>query len=319
MNQALSPWIEVPFEVQKPQAGLRLDAYLTARLHRYSRAQVQSLISAGRVFLRGRPAKASRKVTAGETVLICYPRRSEPPPEHETLPVIYEDQDFLAVNKPAGVLSHPTDKVVENAATTILKKQFPNLKLHLTHRLDRETSGLLLLAKNSASARALTGQFTARLVHKEYLVIASGRVAWRRKLADSPLGREGLLIKVRQAAGAGQPAATEFHRLCLGRGCSLLRALPRTGRLHQIRVHLAQLGHPVLGDKLYTGTGELYLKAVRRELTAADVRSLGAARQMLHAWQLRLRHPGSGEPLRLAAPPPPDFADCLRENGLTGL
>ena len=311
-----SAWVEVPFEVQKPQEGLRVDAYLALRLHRYSRAEVQRMISGGRVFLRGRAAKPAARVRPGETVTIRYPRLEEPPPTCESLSVLFEDDWLLAVNKPAGVLSHPTDKISANCATTILRRQFPGLRLHLLHRLDRETSGVLLFAKDPKSARALTEQFLRRLTQKEYLAIVSGKVRWRTKTVDVPLGKEGLEIKVRQAAGLGQNAVTEFTRLDCGEDSSLLAAMPKTGRLHQIRAHLAHLGHPVLGDKLYTGAGESYMKAVRRELTPEDLKLLGAKRQMLHASILRFKHPATEKPAAVAAPPPQDFIDCLAERGL---
>jgi len=316
MNASAGTWVEVPFEVQKPHDGLRLDSYLAARLHRYSRSQVQRLIDAGRVFLRGRPVKPATRVASGETVLIRYPHHQELPCLHAELPVLYEDEALLAVNKPAPLLCHPTDKIQNNTVTSILKLQFPDLRLHLAHRLDRETSGVLLLAKDPRTARRLAAHFIGRLVKKEYLALVSGEVSWRRRTVDAPLGKENLEIKVRQAVGAGAEARTEFERLACGAGVSLVQARPWTGRLHQIRVHLAHLGHPVLGDKLYTGKGELYLKAVRKTLDEADLAKLGARRQMLHAHRLRLPHPETGQELSLTAPLPEDFSRLLQGAGI---
>ena len=330
-------WIEVPFEVQKPQDGLRLDSYLAARLHRYSRSQVQRLIAQGRVLLRGRPVKPASRVATGETVLIRYPRHEERPCPHAELPVLYEDEVLLAVDKPAPLLSHPTDKIQNNTVTSVLKGQFPGLRPRLAHRLDRETSGVLLLAKDAATARGLAALFVSRKVRKEYLDLTAGEVSWRRKTVDAPLGKEGLEIKVRQAVcavatpccapsgkasgaravGAGAEALTEFEQLASGGGLSLIRARPKTGRLHQIRVHLAHLGHPVLGDKLYTGRGELYMKAVKKTLTEDDLGRLGAPRQMLHAQRLRLPHPATGRELDVCAPLPGDFRSLLQEAGIS--
>lgn len=300
-------WIDVPFEVQKPQHGSRVDAFLTARLHRYSRAEVQRLVAAGRVLLRGRSAKPSSRVADGDLVIVRYPKREDPPPLVERLDVLHEDEWLLAVDKPAGVLSHPTDKVLSNAVTSILKRQRPGLIPRLAHRLDRETSGVLLLSKDAETARLLSRLFIARGVEKEYIAVVLGRVEWESRLVEAAIGREGGEIKVRQAVGHGQAAVTEFTRLSAGPEFSLVSARPRTGRLHQIRVHLASLGHPVVGDKLYIGAGESYMKAVRRELTESDVAALGAPRQMLHARRLRLPHPRTGRPLEISSPPPTDF------------
>jgi len=318
MSSEAGVWVEVPFAVQKDHDGLRLDSYLAARLHRYSRNQVQRLIAAGRVFRPGRTVKPAARVASGETVLIRYPRHEELPCPHLELPVVFEDEQLLVVNKPAPLLCHPTDRVQNNTATSILKRQFPGQRLHLAHRLDRETSGALLLAKDPKTARALAGHFVNRRVRKEYLALVSGRVAWRRMSVDAPLGREDLEIKVRQtvragSASAGAQALTEFSRLFSREKVSLLQARPRTGRLHQIRVHLAHLGHPVLGDKLYTGRGELYMKAVRKTLTDRDMEQLGAPRQMLHAHSLRLPHPVTGRELCVTAPLPEDFRSILSE------
>jgi len=299
--------VEVPFEVQKPQAGLRVDQFLSQRLQRYSRAQVQRMIYEGKVFLRGRRAKASLRLIAGDTVVVKYPKTIEPECRFPSLPVVFEDEYLLAVNKPGDLLSHPTDKIVENAATSILKKQFPATRLFLTHRLDRETSGVLLFAKSSAAARKMSALFAGRGVKKTYLAIVRGRVVWKKLRVDQPLGREGLGIYVRQKTGSGQPAVTEFSLLECGKSASLVSARPLTGRLHQIRVHLAHVGHPILGDKLYTGAGELYMKTVNGTLTKDDLAALGAERQMLHAASVAFAHPMTGEALLIEAAMPADF------------
>lgn len=309
-------WVEVPFEVQKPQDGWRVDAYLAKRLQRYSRSAVQKMIDEGLVKLAGRPVKSATRVSAGQTVVIRYPKREEPPAAVDRLEVLYEDDFLLAVDKPGQVLSHPTDRVVENAVTSIVKKQFPALKLHLAHRLDRETSGVLLMSKDPATAKRMTEAFFEREVEKTYCALVAGRVSWASKEVDAPIDRAGGEILVKQAVGSGQPALTLFQRLAAGRTASLVAARPKTGRLHQIRVHLAHLGHPVVGDKLYTGEGEYYLKAVRKELVDADLETLGAGRQLLHAWKLAMTHPKTRKPLEILAPLPADFLEALAEAGL---
>lgn len=305
-------FVEIPFEVLGPLAGARLDVFLAARLHRYSRARVQALIDEGRVFLGGRAAKASRRMAEGERVIIRYPVREDPPPRVERLEVLFEDSLLLAVNKPGGVLSHPTDKTVRNSVTVILARQFPGQKLHLAHRLDRETSGVLLFAKTPAAARSLNALFIERRIEKRYWAIVSGRVAFSRRVVDLPLGYDNHEVRVRQRIfppGEGVPALTHVRRLALGEEATLVCAWPKTGRLHQIRVHLASLGHPILGDKIYAGDGQAYLKAWRGEAQASG-------RQMLHAESLRLEHPATGKTLRLEAPLPDDFRECLARFGL---
>ena len=312
-------WVDVPFEVPGQSDGLRLDAFLAARLRRYSRAEVQRLIDAGRVEAGTSHPKPSRRVRSGERIVVRYPRRDEGPVRHSVLPVLYEDEALLAVDKPGDLLSHPTDKVHKNTATAVMAAQAPGVGLRLVHRLDRETSGVLLFAKDAAAARSLVAQFSLRRTRKEYLALAAGEAAFSRRTVDEPIGREGGAIKVRQAVaerGAGQAARTEFERLGVGGGISLIRARPGTGRLHQIRVHLAWLGHPVLGDKLYTGGGEAYMKAVRKELCAEDIALLGAPRQMLHAWKLAFEHPMTGRPVEVVAPLPADFCSRMGSAGI---
>jgi 23S rRNA pseudouridine1911/1915/1917 synthase len=299
-------WVEVPFRVLKEHDGMRLDAYLALRLHKYSRARVQKMIDEGRVTLRGRAPKAASRVAWDETVTIRYPRTAEPPVPHETIPLLYEDDAIVVIDKPGGVLSHPTDKILHNTVTTILARQLGR-KVLLAHRLDRETSGAMVLALDSAAARGLYEQFLARAVKKEYLAVVFGEVSWKTKVVDAPIGPEGGEIKVKQAVGRGASAVTAFTRLAATNGLSLVSARPRTGRLHQIRAHLAHLGHPLVGDKLYNGEGEAYMKAVRRELGRADLDALGADRQLLHARRLSFAHPRDGRPLEFLAPVPADF------------
>ena len=299
-------WVEVPFRALKEHAGLRLDSFLVARLHRYSRASVQKLIDDGRVTVGGRGVKASLRLAEGESVLIRYPRTAEPPVPHEVMPILYQDTSLAVIDKPGGTLSHPTDKILHNTVTTILSRQLGR-KVFLAHRLDRETSGVQVLALDADAARSLYEQFLGRTVLKEYLAVVFGAVSWKKKLLDAPLGPQGGEIRVRQAVGAGQPAITEFERLATDGKLSLVSGKPKTGRLHQIRAHLAYLGHPVVGDKLYVGAGEAYMKAVRRELGRADLDALGADRQLLHAWKISFEHPVTGKRLSIEAPVPADF------------
>ena len=167
----------------------------------------------------------------------------------------------------------------------------------------------MVLALDVDAARSLYEQFVAHGVRKEYLAVVFGEVAWAETVVDAPLGEEGKAIRARRAVGGanGQSAVTEFRRLATDGRLSLVSAMPRTGRLHQIRAHLAHLGHPLVGDKLYCGDGEVYMKAVRKEVSRADLDALGADRQLLHAWRLSFKHPGDGRALSFEAPVPGDF------------
>ena len=301
-------WVEVSFRVPKEAAGKRLDAFLAARLHKYSRSTVKRLIRDKRVYRAGKEAKAAAKLSADETVIVRYPKVEEPPVPHEVMPVLHQDQRIVVISKPAGTLSHPTDKVTHNTVTHLLAKQIER-KLYLPHRLDRETSGVMILALVPDAARELHRQFLARTIAKEYLAVALGAPEWDETTVDAPIGAEGKEIKVRRAVGAedGQAAVTEFRVLKREGRFSLIAAKPRTGRLHQIRAHLAHLGHPVAGDKLYIGAGEAYMKAVRKEVRPEDLDALGAARQLLHAWRLSFDHPDDGRRVEIVAPVPEDF------------
>ncbi|MDE2313403.1 MAG: RluA family pseudouridine synthase, partial [Elusimicrobia bacterium] len=235
----------------------------------------------------------------------------------ESLPIIYEDESMLAVNKPGRLLSHPTDKIRRDSVTEILSRHLGGVRPHLAHRLDRETSGLLILAKTKTAARSLTEQFAARGAQKRYLALVRGRVSWRAKEADAPLARSSGEIWVRQEVSSeGAPALTRFRRLSVGGGASLVAAEPKTGRMHQIRAHLSWLGHSLLGDKLYQDGGSAYLKMTRGQIAPEDLAALGAERQMLHAWTLSLRHPKDGRLLKLRAPLPGDFISAARSFGV---
>ena len=161
-------WVEVPFRVLKEHHGMRVDAFLSSRLRKYSRVRVQKLIEDGQVVGR---AKASSRVADGETVLVRYPRTAEPAPVAETLPLLYKDDALAVIDKPGGMLSHPTDKIHRNTVTYLLGRQLGVQTVHLAHRLDRETSGVVMLAKHRAANRLLAGMFERGEVEKRYLAI----------------------------------------------------------------------------------------------------------------------------------------------------
>ena len=192
----------------------------------------------------------------------------------------------------------------------ILRHSRPDLpKLHLLHRLDRETSGVLVLAKRPEMARRWTRAMETHQIQKEYIALVRGVPALREGLIEWPIGKQGGEIKVRQwihTPGA-VPAVTRYEVVRTSDETSMVRAWPRTGRLHQIRVHFAALGHPVLGDPLYTGEGALYRKMIAGQFTETDRESLGFSRLALHAAAISFRHPATSLWLRVEAPLPDEF------------
>jgi len=341
-------WVWVPFEVDKKFDGYRIDRFLAQRLTGYSRSKVQSILSEARVLKKGRTAKANSKVCTGDKIQIAYLRRPEKALASDaSIPILFEDDDLIIVNKPADLLSHPTDKIVDNTVLGILRYSRPDLpKLHLLHRLDRETSGVIALAKNVKAARAWTRHMEAHRIHKEYVAIVHGLVSPAEGIIDMPIGRQGGEIRVRQWVNVpgAVPAVTKYtvisyvpsplvgegvgwggHRRAFDpppqssptRGedvCSIVRVFPETGRLHQIRVHFAAIGHPLLGDPLYTGEGEIYREMVKGKATEADRASLGFPRVALHAAALTFPHPVSKSELRIEAPLPEDMESLIRRN-----
>ncbi len=300
-------WVWVPFEVDKKYDGYRIDRFLSQRLAGYSRNKVQGILAQARVVKEKRPAKANTKVRTGEKVEIAYRRRPEEALRPETtIPILYEDEDLVIVNKPGDLLSHPTDKIVDHTVLGFLRHSRPDLpKLHLLHRLDRETSGVLALAKNAKAARSWTRHMEARRVHKEYIAVLRGEITPSERTIDLPIGREGGSIRVRQWVNV--PGAVHAVTRYISIGGSVVRVFPETGRLHQIRVHFAAIGFPLLGDPLYTGDGEVYQKMVAGTATPSDRDALGFSRVALHASALQFAHPMTQSDLRIEAPLPQDM------------
>jgi 23S rRNA pseudouridine1911/1915/1917 synthase len=325
-------WVWVPFEVDKKYDGYRIDRFLAQRLAGYSRSKVQGILAAARVLKEKKPAKANTKVHTGEKVEIAYLRRPEAPLGAETsIPILYEDADLLIVNKPDDLLSHPTDKIVDHTVLGVLRHCRPDLpNLHLLHRLDRETSGVIALAKNPTAARSWTRHMEAHRIHKEYIAVVRGAVSPQEGIIDLPIGRQGGVIRVRQwvnVVGA-VPAITRYSVMTEDGGqktenssalrplssvFTVVRVFPETGRLHQIRVHFAAIGHPILGDPLYTGEGEIYQKMVKGLATANDRELLGFPRVALHAAVLSFPHPTSKSDLRIEAPLPEDMQNLITD------
>src|SRR5687768_274206 len=291
-------WIEVT----EDEAGQRIDNYLLARLKGVPKSHVYRVLRSGEVRINSKRVAASQRVAAGDRVRIPPVRVAErddaTPAPHFRLPVLFEDDAFLAIDKPSGIAVHGGSGVAHGVIESLRSMRPEARFLELVHRLDRETSGLLLVAKRRPALIALHEAMRTRDMDKRYHVGVAGRFR-------NPVQRVRLALAKRTTAegekrvsvsDAGQEAETVFRRLARGAEFSLLEAELLTGRTHQIRVHLAHLGHPVLGDDKY-GDFELNKR----------VRKLGLKRMFLHAASLSLAHPLTGEPLTLASALPADL------------
>ena len=322
------------FSVGRAEAGVRLDRYLIAHLPAsVSRAMVQRRIREGLVTVAGRNAKAHQKLRAGDAVSI---RIEELPPPSRDLPmrpqdipleVVYEDAAVIVVNKPAGLVTHPApghwDGTIMNALLWHLQNksvqgsgirvggkcpeprtpnpESPIARAGIVHRLDKDTSGLLLVAKTESARASLARQMKARTIRRRYLAVVEGLLPLDNGTVRAPLGRHPKHRKemaVRHLGG--RDAVTHYSVLKRFSGepfaCTLIEVALETGRTHQIRVHLASIGHPVAGDPTYG------------KRPASVWEGVGVPRHLLHAYRLSFQHPATGRPVSVAAPVPPDFA-----------
>lgn len=314
-------------EADRGDAGTRLDRVLGRHLGRtatLSRTRLQRLIDLGRVLVNGQPARrAAARVAAGDRIeVVAPPRRPRVVPAPEPLPldILYEDADLLAVNKPAGLIVHPTYKHAEGTLLNALlwhARDWPEGdRPLLVQRLDRHTSGLLLVARRPAVHAALQRAMHARRIDKDYLAVVWHRPEPPRGVIDLALDRDPWdRRRVMVTDRGGRQSRTAYTRLATSRGrqrgLSLLACRLLTGRTHQIRVHLAARGWPLVGDPAY---GAPPARTIADDTLDAQARRFG--RQALHAWRVRLSHPSTGAPLALEAAVPDDLAALLARAGL---
>ncbi len=260
----------------------------------------------------GRRRRASERVRAGETVLLVRPPFEEP---HVPLyfDVVYEDAHILAIDKPAGLPVHPSATYHKNTLTFLLRQRFGDRPPQIAHRLDRETSGLLLCGRTREAERALKLDFENRRVRKRYLAIVRGSMPDDEGRIELRMDRakEGLhLLMEVTPEGRGAPAITEYHVVARRPDATLVALAPHSGRQHQLRVHLSALGFPIVGDKLYGPEGsEPFLEYIETGMTEALRRRLGHHRHALHAYELEFTHPSGAETMTLRAPLSPDLVD----------
>ena len=305
-------------------AGQRLDQALAALLPDHSRARLQQWLKDGVLTVDGRPAKPRALVLGGERVSGAYERTEVIADRPQDIPLVvrYEDDDILVIDKPAGLVVHPAagnpDGTLVNALLhhAPVTAQLP--RAGIVHRLDKDTSGLLVVAKSLRAHTALVEQLQARTMGREYQAVACG-VLVSGGLVDVPIARHGTDRKRMAATPGGKPAITHFRVRERFRAHTHLALKLETGRTHQIRVHMAFMHHPLLGDPVYGG--RLRLPPGCSDELATTLK--GFRRQALHARRLTLTHPGSGRRLSWSAPTPPDLAALLdvlrRDAGLDGL
>ncbi|MCB9591331.1 MAG: RluA family pseudouridine synthase [Sandaracinaceae bacterium] len=303
--------IVLEFPVPRELAGLRLDRFIQTRIPRLSRTRANAIVRACAVQPDGRRRRPSERVRFGEVVILCRPSFEEPVVPTD-FGVVHEDDALLVVDKPPGLPVHPSASYHKNTLTWLLRERYPDSPPHLAHRLDRETSGVLVCAKTIEDERAVKAQFERREARKTYLAIVRGAMPESEGVIDRPMGRpdEGLhlLMEVRED---GSPARTRYRVVARAPSHTLVALYPLTGRQHQLRVHLAWLGHPIVADKLYGPEGTApFLEYVEAGEVTADLRArLGHVRQALHAHRLVLRHPREEVELTLVAPLAPDLVE----------
>ena len=299
-----------PIELVVPanEARLRLDQFLAKRLPDFSRSRLQQLIRDGFVRLNNSTSRPRHIVRVGDKIQLTEPplQKIETLPEQIPLAILFEDNDLIVINKPAGLVVHPGAGHREHTLVNALLNYCSSLsgiggkeRPGIVHRLDKETSGCLVVAKNDATHRGLSRQFADRTVEKIYLALVAGRVRKPAGIIEEKIGRHPVhRQRMSAAAPRGRAAKTEYRVLRSSDRASLVECRLHSGRTHQIRVHLHHLGHPVIGDKVYARAAKDF------------------SRQMLHAWKLGFRHPRTGESKSFAAPLPDDFSHALAANAL---
>jgi 23S rRNA pseudouridine1911/1915/1917 synthase len=293
------------FTIEEKDLGERLDRVIAQTVSDLSRSVVQRLIKKAQVTVNGRLSKPSYCVEPGDRIVIHVPKDKplETLPESIPLDIIYEDDDLLVVNKPAGMVVHPAYGHRSGTLVNAVLAHCPKTenvggadRAGIVHRLDKDTSGVILVAKSQETHTALQHQFKKRQVDKTYLALVEGHPEPRQGIIDAPIGRNKRHRKQMAIVRSGRQAQTAYHVVKLFENNSLVKVKPKTGRTHQIRVHMAWLGYPVVGDRVYGYRKQPLLKS----------------RHFLHAHELKLTHPVSEAPLSFTAPLPKELDDLLR-------
>lgn len=314
ITQNRSPEQEsLTFKIEASQAGVRLDAYLASQIDRWSRARLQKLIESEDVLVNGKPSKPSYKLREHDEIEVelIVPPSDSFVPENIPLHIVYEDETLVVVNKPSGLVVHPASGTPSGTLANALAYHFQSLpkggvRPGIVHRLDRDTSGLLVVAKTDAALEDLSDQFRDRTVYKSYVALVHGRVASASGRIDQPLARDASNRTRMAVVRGGRQSLTLYRVQRSFDRFTLLDVELKTGRTHQIRVHLAWIKHPVVGDETYGGGRDNTIQDPRLR---ARVRNLG--RQFLHAEKLGFRHPETKEFVKFEAPLPAELTELL--------
>lgn len=289
--------------VPSEASGLRLDHFLAVQLPHLSRSRLQALIKEGHILLEGAAVKPGEKLKAGKRISVHEPEAvhaTSAAPEAIPLEILFEDDDLIVLNKAPGIVVHPAAGNPCGTLVNALLHHCPTLsgiggeqRPGIVHRLDKDTSGCIVIAKNDLAHQALSRQFAEREVLKVYLGLATGLFRLKSGVVNEPIGRHPVHRKKMAVVkgGRGRPAVTDYRVLKEFPATSLVECTLHTGRTHQIRVHLKHLGHPLMGDELYGRKGNY-------------------PRQMLHAWRLGFNHPRTGERMEFQAALPADFIEA---------
>jgi len=309
-------------------AGERLDVFIAGRLPDMSRARIQRLVDEGLVLVAGEARKSNYKVRAGDTITVRIPppRPTDILPEEIPLEVVYEDADLVVVNKPKGMTTHPAPGSPAGTLVNAVLARCKDLsgvggveRPGIVHRLDKNTSGLIVIAKNDRTHVSLQRQIQARTAVREYVALVWGDAPFEKAVVDAPIGRHpvdrkrmAVIREARPGAPAARPAVTELRVLRRLRWMTLIEARLLTGRTHQIRVHCSFAGHPVVGDPVYAAPKhplpQRFTKAEQAELQNLVTALKG---QALHAARLSFDHPTTGERMEFETQPPKEMTDVV--------
>jgi len=288
------------------KSGIRLDKFVGDKCPELSRTHAQKLIGDGFITVNGLTAKASLKLGVGDEVRVVIPPTPPSPlsPEEMPLDILFEDDDLLVVDKPAGLTVHPAPGHPGHTLVNAILSHYPHLadisdslRPGIVHRLDKDTSGVMLVAKNRAAQANLVNQFRTRSIVKAYLALVKGKLTPENGIIEAAIGRDPRNRQRMAVVSRGREARTGYRVIKYVGDCTLIEVTPETGRTHQIRVHLAAIGFPVVGDPIY------------------GVKSPYLSRQFLHACKLGFRLPSSGEYVEFTSELPPDLEQTLKDIG----